>query len=127
VLTHPKHNHTYDASFGGDSINRPARSASARVLVEPRVTIDAPAISSVGHALVVHGRVRPDKSGEQVRLVAIDSSGRVHRLGTDFLDGPSTYRFEVPLGAGHWRLQVRIGRTGGNAAGHSPQMRIVRD
>jgi hypothetical protein len=127
VLVRPRHNAAYDAAFPGDAVNLGDGTAPVRVLVQPRLTINAPAVSSAGHGLVVHGRVSPDKSRQAVRLVAFDSAGRMHRLGTVFVDGRSAYRFSVPLGAGHWRLQVRIGRTGGNAAGESPRLHVVRD
>ena len=127
VLARPRHNQTYYARFAGDATNAASAASPVRVRVQPRVTINAPAITGVGVPLVVRGHVSPNKSGDRVRLVALDSSGRVHRLGATFLGGRSSYRFAVPLGAGHWRLQVRIGRTGGNAAGRSPYLRVVRD
>jgi hypothetical protein len=59
--------------------------------------------------------------------VARDSSGRLHHLGAVFLSSRSTYRFRVPLASGTWRLQVRIGQTGGNGAGRSGLLRVSRD
>jgi hypothetical protein len=127
VLTRPTHNQTYQASYGGDADNTASSSGTARVVVAPRITTYADPESPSGRPLVVHGRVSPNKAGETVRLVAIDSAGRLHRLGALFLSPDSTYRFRVPLSAGRWRLQVRIGRTGNNVAGHSTYLRVTRD
>jgi hypothetical protein len=127
VLTSPKHNQTYDAAFAGDGANRAAVSGTVRVIVEPRLTIHAAAVSAAARRLVVRGHVAPNKSGDTLRLVALDSTGRLHHLGAVFLDADSTYRFTVPLGPGRWRLQVRIGRTGGNGAGRSAYFRVSRD
>jgi hypothetical protein len=117
MVTRPRVNQSYAASFAGNGINTASTSASRRVVADARVSING---TSDRTTLTVFGHVRPAKAGETVRLVAIDAAGRLHHLGRAFLDGRSHYRFRVPQPNSGWRLQVRIGRTAQNGPGRSP-------
>ena len=123
MIARPRVNQTYTASFAGDGTNESAQSGNARVIAGARVTIHGSATSKT---LTVYGRVAPNKAGETVRLVAIDRSGRIHHLGHQFLDGRSRYRFHHALPDSSWRLQVRIGATGGNGPGRSSYLRVAQ-
>ena len=116
MIVSPRVNETYSASFAGDGTNEGSRSGTARVVADARVTIHG---SASTEELTVYGRVSPNKSGETVRLVALDRTGRLHHLGRTFVNSRSRYRFHVALPDPHWRLQVRIGATGGNGPGRS--------
>jgi hypothetical protein len=118
MIVRPRVNETYSAAYAGDGSNEGSNSGTARVIAKARVTIHGTRHPD-RNALTVYGRVTPSKSGETVRLVAIDSNGRLHHLGRTFLNGRSRYRFEVAQPRAGWRLQVRIGSTGGNGAGRS--------
>jgi hypothetical protein len=122
MIARPRVNQTYSATFAGDGTNEGAQSGTERVVANARVTIHG---SSTAETATIYGRVAPNKSGETVRLVAIDRSGRVHHLGHDFLNGRSRYRFHRALPDPSWRLQVRIGATGGNGPGRSTYLRFA--
>jgi len=122
MIVRPRVNQTYSATFAGDGTNEAAQSGTERVVANARVTING---SSTAETATIYGRVAPNKSGETVRLVAIDRSGRVHHLGHDFLNGRSRYRFHRALPDPTWRLQVRIGATGGNGPGRSTYLRFA--
>ena len=121
TIVRPRFNETYSASYAGDGTNEASQSPTARVVATARVTIHG---SATTEKLTVYGHVSPNKSGETVRLVALDRSGQLHRLGRTFLDGRSRYRFRIGLPDSHWRLQVRIGKTGGNGAGRSSYLAV---
>jgi hypothetical protein len=116
TIVRPRFNETYSASYAGDGTNEASQSATERVVATARVTIHG---SATTQKLTVYGHVSPNKSGETVRLVALDRSGQLHRLGRTFLNDRSRYRFRIGLPDSHWRLQVRIRATGGNGAGRS--------
>ena len=122
MIVRPRVNQTYSATFAGDGTNEGAQSGTERVVANARVTING---SSTAEAVTIYGRVAPNKSGETVRLVGIDRSGRVHHLGHDFLNARSRYRFHRSLPDPSWRLQVRIGATGGNGPGRSSYLRFA--
>jgi hypothetical protein len=121
LITRPHVNETYTASFAGDGTNDGSASNGARVVADARVTIHGTR-DPARDALTVYGRVAPDKEGETVRLVGIDANGRLHHLGRTFLNSQSRYRFHLPQPNAGWRLQVRIGATGGNGPGRSPYL-----
>jgi len=122
MIARPRVNQTYSASFAGDGTNEGSHSGTARVVANARVTIHG---SATAETVTVYGRVAPNKAGETVRLVAIDGSGRVHHLGHQFLNSRSHYRFHRGLPDPRWRLQVRIGATGGNGAGRSSYLVVA--
>ena len=122
MIVRPRVNQTYTAAFIGDGTNEAAHSGTRRVVANARVTIHG---SASAEEITVYGRVAPNKSGETVRLVAIDRAGQVHHLGHEFLNGRSRYRFHHGLPAAGWRLQVRISATGGNGAGKSSYLRFA--
>ena len=123
LITRPRVNQTYTASYAGDGTNEAATSGGKRVIANARVTIHG---SASQNGVTIYGRVAPNKAGETVRLVAIDQNGQLHHLGRQFLTGESRYRFHHAMPDPRWRLQVRIGPTGGNGAGRSSFIRFAQ-
>lgn len=122
LVARPRVNQTYTASYAGDGTNLPTTSRGTRVIAAARVTIHG---SAAQDQVTIYGHVAPNKAGETVRLVAIDENGQIHHLGHDFLNSRSRYRFHRHMPDPRWRLQVRIGATGGNGAGHSSYIRFA--
>lgn len=124
----PKHNATYRAVFQGQGVYEPASSPDARTVVAPHLSVRTPGgtRSSASDPLRVRGSVAPGKRGRTVRLVAFDSAGVKHVLDTATVSASSTYHFSVALKKGKWEIQVRIGKTPGNVAGHSRRLALKR-
>ena len=117
----PLTNTTFFATYAGDGTNEGSTSAASRVVVASRVSIRGVLSASDG-TITITGRVAPNKAGQTVRLVAFDRNGTLHHFGSRTLDGNSHYRFHLKLPAGHWRFEVRISQTVGNAAGKSADL-----
>ena len=126
LVTKPKHNADYRAVFRGNDTEGADRSSWLGTNVAPRIGRRADRSTSVADALVVKGAVAPRKAGEKVKLVVFNAAGNGRVLDTTKLSATSTYRFSVSLARGVWRIQVFIGRTSGNVAGHSKRLKVTR-
>lgn len=118
MIIRPRHNMTYSASYAGDAVHEADTSPGVRVVAAVRIEAHG-FVSGANDTFTVYGRVFPNKAGETVRLVALDTAGRLHHLGRMFLDNRSRFRFHVPLPSAQWLIQVRMSATGGNGAGRS--------
>lgn len=120
---------TYYARYLGNQANASTGSTKARTTVAPAVKITSPAnTSSSSHttALTVKGTVGPNLTGKYVSLNYLNSSGSLVRLALVKLTTGSVFTFSVTLARGTWRLEVVIGATANNVAGHSPVLTITR-
>lgn len=120
---------TYYVRFLGDSVDASSGSGKARTTVAPNIKITSPANkSSSSHTttLTVKGTVGPNMTGKYVSLNYINSRGALVKLQAVKLTTGSVFAFSVKLARGTWRLEVLIGATPANVAGHSPVLTVFR-
>jgi methionine-rich copper-binding protein CopC len=128
VLSAPRHNATFYATYAG-STTSPLHDAAvvhtARTLVKVAIAFTSPRNNSkVGSPVTLKGAVSPNKRGATVLIYRHTSRGN-KLLGRARLDSHSHWSFKLALPHGTFKLFASIGNTAGNLGNRTRYLTIT--